>query len=434
MRTRPGLLSMEEEAVAVLPIGAAAASAETVAIETSQAQAQLVSLDAQIDQAVDTAAALEEVQTGLRALTGKGGATEEELALITVAVEGLTELVGVSRPIRISMEDFGSPIGRIRATQRSMESVGEKVKEVWKKIVEMIKRSIQWFKDFYAKIFDEVAKLKKRAEEIQRRAIAIKTTTPKNEKIKAGKLFPALYIGDHVPDVAVALGEFTRVAQGVYTRQVVQLDAAVQLTSFLADPNAGDKAKADDLSTYDISPPTSGLDEVSRPQDLGFNVPDGVHMWRSAELFGGKAVIAYTIPKGGVDKELLDKAGGEVMAFNPKAKAPEAASELKTLTPKQCGQVAHEVVELVNAIEKYKSTTKKSEDAKGKLIAAVDKFAAGQVEGGGGGDNYHVQIARKLSTTIPRLLDQPSASFTRYAVSTARALLYYVEDSIKQYD
>ncbi len=427
MRTRPGLLSMEEEAVAVLPIGAAAASAETVAIETTQAEAQLVSLDAQIDQAVDTAAALEEVQSGLRALTGKGGATEEELALITVAVEGLTDLMGVSRPIRLSMEDFATPIGRIRATQRSMESIGEKVKEVWKKIIEMVKRSIQWFKDFYAKIFDEVAKLKKRAEEVQRAAVAVKTTTPKQERLKAGKLFPALYIGEAVPDVATALGQFTRVAQGVYTRQVVQLDAARMLTSELEKPGGGS------LETYDLSPPTAGLEEVSRPQDLGFNVPDGVGMWRSPELFGGKAVIAYTIPKGKVDVSLLDKAGGEVMAFNPKAKMPEAQKELKTLTPDQCRVVAKEVVDLIAAIEKYKSTTKNAEDAKKKLLTAVENFAKNP-NNLGGEDNHYVQIARKLSTTIPRLLDQPSASFTRYAVSTARSLLYYVEDSIKQYD
>jgi hypothetical protein len=417
---------MEEEAVAVLPIGAAAASAETVAIETTQAEAQLVSLDAQIDQAVDTAAALEEVQTGLRALTGKGGATEEELALITVAVEGLTDLIHVSRPIRVSMEDFGSPIGRIRATQRSMESVGEKVKEIWQKIVEMVKRSIQWFKDFYAKIFDEVGKLKKRAEEVQRAAVAIKTNTPKQERLKAGKLFPALYIGEAVPDVATALGSFTRVAQGVYTRQVVQLDAARMLTAELEKSGAR-------LETFDLSPPTAGLEEVSRPQDLGFNVPDGVSMWRSPELFGGKAVIAYTIPKGKVDASLLDKAGGEVMAFNPKAKMPEAQKELKTLTPDQCRVVAKEVVELIGAIEKYKSTAKNAEDAKKKLLAAVEKFAKNP-DNLGGEDNTYVQIARKLATTIPRLIDQPSASFTRYAVSTMRSLLYYVEDSIKQYD
>ncbi|MNM62860.1 phiKZ-like phage internal head protein [compost metagenome] len=117
----------------------------------------------------DISEGLESIMVSMEAAMQDGGLNPQAALFMQHAVQGYTRRLGLSASaITPSLESFGGQSGQAAATTISMEGVGETLKKIWLAIKNAVSKAIQAVKNFFAKIFGGVAKLKSRADALEK--------------------------------------------------------------------------------------------------------------------------------------------------------------------------------------------------------------------------------------------------------------------------
>lgn len=112
---------------------------------------------------------LESIVASMEACMEDGGLTPQAALFMQHAVNGYTQRLGLSASaITPSMESFGGASGQAAATTISMEGIGETLKKIWMAIKNAVSKAIAAVRNFFAKIFGGVAKLKQRADALEK--------------------------------------------------------------------------------------------------------------------------------------------------------------------------------------------------------------------------------------------------------------------------
>lgn len=421
-------LTPVDEIVAVEPIGDGAESVEQSLLDIEGEAADGEQLAADTEQAVETAEALEAIHEQLTLSAANGGLDKYAAAAIDTSLRYMYRSIGAKPVAMPAMESFGGTSTRIQATTIALESIAEQAKKIWEKIKQAIAKAFEWIKNFYAKVFDGADKLVKRSQQLEGKVQDLQGA-PAEKQVTSSRLVTALHVGGSV-NVPANLSKTDEAIKQIFgAAESENVVAATEAVKFLSDANVVAKVLEFKLPAYKLP----GMSDAS---SAGFNAPKaGLAVFRSGELLGGKALLAFA-PKADLSgKEAIAAYAAkhtEIGNFNPKAGDPKG-DKLPTLSPEDMVKVCKSVQDMGDALVKWRATSAKLDSLRKEILGAVDKAAAASSKDDKEANKENLAHMRTLATAAARTVDQPAVSASKWAVNTGNALLQYVETSAKQY-
>ena len=417
-----GVVAMEDEEVKRQEAEASASetvldnaeSAETEMLEVADAEVEGEEREEQVEEAGEVVEALESIAQVLKVSAANGGLDKHAAAILGIATEHLYTRVGMkatkSAP---SLESFGGTSTRIGATQLAMEDIAEKAKKIWASIIAAFEKAIQWAKDFFTRVFQSWEKLEKRANDLSSKSENAKG----GHKVENSGIVKSLAVAGAAPVLPAQLGkfeDFTKEVFGGTTGRANEMNSTVTLAE------AGPEGIA---KSFKLDPATkwfSGLKEAS-----GFPaVKDGLATYVSDEQFGGMALVVVGAKEALTGKAAADAVSGMSFKIGPATAEPKEVTvkELPALDAAGVKSVTTAVIAAAKSGLAYKNNLNVVTEQKKKLIATAKKHAN---DAEGGAD------LRAVLMGLSRNIDQPAASASAYSLRTSKALLDYVEESLK---
>lgn len=435
-QTSRGLVAVLEEEEIKTPaavaepevaIGDNAENLETDMIEAGDAAADVDALQSDTDATAEVSEALESIVVSLRACAKEGGMDRHSAACVGTAVDALYKQVGIRRRSFPALESFGQTSSRIRATEIAMEEITDQLKKVWLAIVAAVEKAIAWVADFYNKVVDAAGKLEKRAADLKAKAEKTEgeagSKTIENERVAAA-LASSKGVGD-LGAIKATVAAVERIAKIASSSNAIAVGE--DALKALDDVKVGVAAFKVDNFGKDMGEEVSGE---------GFEAPgEGMKLYRSDELVGNKAFF-YASPaeekKGHEAAKVVSQCKLFAGTYNPKAAEP--AKELPTLSGADAASLCDEATKLSKELVSMREEAKKLEDIRGKLVEKAKKLgAAADKLGEDSETGKALASARLIVQGVSRLFGQPVVAVTSYGISTGKAMLDYVELSLKAY-
>lgn len=283
--TKGLVAAMEDDAIADVPVeevGNNAESLETDLVEVADDQAEAASADAAVDQAVETAEALESIAIALESSAAAGGLDKNAARALGIAVDHMYKQVGIASSVKSmpALEQFGGASSRTTATTLALEGIGEQIKKIWEAIVAAVTKAIAWVKERYVNLFGAANKLERRAKALAARADSTNGTM-KEKTIDNERLFKSLHQGGDVKGTA-GISLVKAIGTEVYKYGASQ--------SKFGELVADALESADGATTnIHLMPLVPGLQEVGNPESVGFENPgEGLKMMRSTKCQAAK--------------------------------------------------------------------------------------------------------------------------------------------------
>lgn len=139
-------------------------------------------LDGETEQAAHDLVALEAYAGILQSARGRGGVDAATARLLAVGLESMG-LVETDEKIQASIEDFASGTRRTKATNVSIESIGEALKSGWEKFKELLAKAWQMAKEFYGSIVHDAEHLRPKVEALSKRIANLGSFTHRQGKV-----------------------------------------------------------------------------------------------------------------------------------------------------------------------------------------------------------------------------------------------------------
>lgn len=410
-------------------------SLETDMVEVADSAAEGEAEDAVQDEAVDTKEALEHYKTALEAYIAEGGIDQKAARLMNIGLEHLSERQGFkdTGAGKISLESFSGVSSRGRGTALALEDIKERIAKVWEAIKAAIKRAVEWLKDHWNKMFGAGEKLKKRAEGIVAKAKDI-TGSAKEQKFENERLVKALHVGGSVPaQLSAALSGAGKVAQDVFGHTA---DFGAKSGEAALETLQKADGKIDDIVAIAYSSNVLKPLSASEATAAGFEAaPDGLELFRSAELPGGKAILGRFSTKSVQGEAAVKVYTGTTSALTPFSnKAAEVSkTELATLSAAEISKVAETVIELAGELISYRAKAGKAGEMKTKIVAACDKLEKAAPKEDDKDKAAYMTALQKVAQASASALDKPAPQFAQYLLVIGKSALDYAEESMKQY-
>ena len=322
------------------------------------------------DKAERAHAALESLYTVLEASLEEGGLTPQAARIAGLfadqyAAESLDE-----SPIA-SQEAFGGSCSSFKATQISMESVGDALKKVWATIVAILKKLGAFLGEAFNKITFAAQRLEGRAAKLAK-AAADARRLPAKGKVDIGGRSLLFINGQYDANGARDLEYACRTVWTDYPKAVHQYLGAIN--------RIGDMIKAKPGSAYTIA---RGLNvsqnfaRIGKPL-AGSNVPfnrEGAAVFKTQDFPGDYAI--YTVlpnfaDESGTDTSKIKASTGLHFLRNPQAKTPESF-ELPNPAATEIYKNASTILKAVKNITGAKTTAKELQNDLTKAIAGFDQ-------------------------------------------------------------
>lgn len=418
-------------------VGDNANSLETDVAELNDSAADGESHQAATDEAEDTAAALEAFAVALRGAQANGGLNEHGAAVLQIGLEHMLGRVGIDiadlhTP---ALESYGTTSGRVQSGKLALEAVNETVARIWKAIKDAIVRAYEWVKKYWLQVFGAAEKLKARAKKLEELSRAT-VGTASSPTFENDRLAKALAIDNAVP--ANLVGEAATVKEAVSAYVTVLVKVAGEVGEVAV--KALDELKGDSIGPLmGILKPFGG-EKVGDPQAEGIAASaEGIEVFRSKQLPGGQALISRVPAPGtsGKSLEQMIKLVGEtnysVGKYSNKVKDEPTSKKLTVLKQGDAGKIAQTVGQIADELISYRSASSKIEEFQSRLGKAADKIASGSGAEEDEGKRKEMSACKVIATTANKLFTQPGAQLAKYVVTTSKALLDVVEESLKLY-
>ena len=182
--------------------------------------------------------------------------------------------------------------------------------------------------------------------------------------------------------------------------------------------------------------PIPGSTKINNPQSVGVAAaPEGLAVYGTAELPGNFAVISW-VPAGekaSVTEKVKQLGGVAYKTIKINKGSAGASGKLQVLSLAECGSIAKQVAGIAEELMAYRKSSSNLANVQKELGAAAEGVAAKAGEEADEAKREGLNAAKAIATAANRLLVEPGASFSKYAIQTLEAYLHYVEKSLKQY-
>jgi len=474
--TESAAVQQDEEDLAAKQ-GDGTAGAETVETELLETQDLITEGEdraAAIEEAEVVMDELEEDQEVLAEAQESGGMTTREAHILMRKVNNDLNRVGIASARFPATESFGRASSRASSTRLAMESISEKLKQIWKAIIDAIKKSIRWVRDVYNKFFGTFEGLVKRAKAIQERADnTTGSLKSEHKKIENDRIFKALAVNNSFDKAKVSdlldkarewLGKGFSEQNKFIERVVDKLgdideDAIVKL----ADPDANTAKDADrgrDDKTDDILNNTLGIKADNLKAFLpahGLSTNLGSNLAKEFPDQGTEATpelpgnMCLVVTGGGIEKLRV-----RLVGYDTKRNIREG-KPINALTTGEVSGLAEAVEEFAEEGVRVRKDGDKLADNKEKLVKQAERLSKldfdfkkykHKVENSkvsshetdeDDTDNNKAgrdgsKTIRKAITNLNSFTGDFQVRYTGYAVNVAKATLDLCELSLKAYD
>ena len=476
--TESAAVQQDEEDLAAKQ-GDGTAGAETVETELLETQDLITEGEdraAAIEEAEVVMDELEEDQEVLSEAQESGGMTTREAHILMRKVNNDLNRIGIASARFPATESFGRASSRASSTRLAMESISEKLKQIWKAIIDAIKKSIRWVRDVYNKFFGTFEGLVKRAKAIQERADnTTGSLKSEHKKIENDRIFKVLAVNNSFDKTKVS--EFLDKAtawlgkgfseQNKFIERVVDKlgdideEAIVKLEDEKAGTTAGtDRARndrTDDILTntlgLDIDAlkgflPEHGLDASNVKGNLQKDFPDTGTV-ASPELPGNMCLV---VTGGGIEKLRV-----RLVGYDTKRNIKEG-KPINALSTGEVSTLAEAVEQFAEEGVRVRKDGDKLADNKEKLVKQAERlskldfdFKKYKYKDGGSNSTTSSETdeddknnnkagrdgskkIRKAITNLNSFTGDFQVRYTGYAVNVAKTTLDLCELSLKAYD
>jgi hypothetical protein len=384
---------------------------------------------------VDT---LTNVQDAMGESIEEGGLTENEIAVIMPAVEGiLTRLSFDVKKNKIfpSMESFSNKETRAHATKVAMEEIGEAVSKVLSAIKAGFQKAIDWVKSFLSSMFSASKKLGERAAALLKSALYVKGSKTEQVKVDlpngAGgtyaheitevthfERFLLVHGAIVAKDAIVASYSKTveycgKVIDDVTEAVSKSVDAGKELANNTAD-KVGEK----------VSGAWSKVAGWTKSKDASAEVPAGMTAVEQ-DLELGDMKVEATVPVGDADPSTFAKIGISLKSTAKAAKdktvaAGAAVKGVAVLAIDQIIALCKKAKEAMDTQNRVKSMM----DTLNGFWESVKNFKISDTKIG--------QFFRNLCSSIASIATRGYASVRSFFVKTTKAVLDYCSASLKK--
>lgn len=392
-------------------------SFETDMVDLANQCADLDSLHAAADETAEVGAALEQIAVCLGESAKVGGIDRHSAQAVGIAVDTLYKRVGITKKSFPAMESFGGTSTRARATKIAMEELNEQLKKIWEAIIAAYKHAVEWVVGFYNKVTDAAGKMGERAEALKKHVGEMKAGEAGEKEIANDRVAKALGSSKSLDESIKAMLE---VAQESASGAILQSNLEVGKEALASLSSAGEAVSK--FKMVGISLPGTKSTE---------GVPEGFEAVSSPEMPGHMHLVVV-VPT----KDLEGDAAVEGLAhFKYELKGAGAEGEAKALptldVPKMTA-LCEDTAKLSEILVKGKEGMEKINEIKKELLAKAEslgKAAAALAADSPDAKGFHG--AQKIAQGYARLADQPRVMMMGYLISTGKAMLDYVELSVK---
>lgn len=415
---------------AVDPLPAAPDEVETGLIEYNGQETEAAQVAEQTEAAGDVVASLEALAETLRASLPTGGISRESANMMHVAVDHMYGQVGFvgGRKAMPSLESYGSVERRDVATRLAMEDIAEKAKLIWQKIIEALKKAIAWLAQRVGQAINIAGMTEKRAKELLALTEKVGETAAQAATIANPGLLRAVHVHGkgEASGIVNSADRVAKAVEGVYKDALKRVET---LEKILA---SGTIAEAD-LLIQQLAPEPGFIQYhvVADPAAEGLPaVGENKVMTRSDEMPGGKAILVI-YPDASKESNPIAAIAGSAVTISdgwPHAAVSEE-TQLETLKGLDAQRLCNIVVRICQTLQGFQQGLKAIEAAKTKVLADAERIS-NAAEGEQTADK---RALAGLVMASGKLIDNPIAGLSGYAVNVSRALLNYVDASLRQY-
>lgn len=400
-------------------------SVEGATIELNEGEAEAEQSETMIEDAADVATSLESLAESLRAQLQLGGLNRHSAQLAKISTEHLYHQVGLQGVNFPALESFDTVSGRQRGTKHVLESIVQKVGDIVKRIIKAIMDSIQWLISRVKMAFSVAKKTGERAEKIAAAAKAINQGSP--AEIVKGGFISHLMIGDQVTDLRHALLEINDGNQLFYSARTELFQA---LRSMLeAEETTGEGQKLLEAAAAPYRSLKKSFEFTAKDsQTHGANDAGIDKVLYVSSALPGNVIITVAVPgtnEGSHEVHVRQLADMRVLI---QSNGHTPASELvgiKGMAIKDIVEISELVVEVCKHMQSYESQVNALASEKKAVVAKLNEFA-------NAGEGPKAQLAQLGKLTMT-LVDQPMMQWSKYALTTLRAVLDYCTVSLQAY-
>lgn len=430
--------------------------------------------DEMVEEALDTSERLGRIaeivkEAAEEAKEGDDDDVNESLAKIAeLATECLQDKVGIAPNERItfSNESFNDKAGVMYRYETSLESIKDTVKKIFEAVVEFIEKIGRWMMEKYRNIQLSVGVTGKKLDALEKKAKSIKGN-PSSDKLEASYLIKELNIGGSVSaNQSSEINKVTVMAGNIYGVMTTWVKGvvgkAIETQEKLKATNPG--YSTIDFPTPDIQ--SFGLFELNETAKKRYtrkfeSFGNTLRVARSSELPGQKAIVLVSpMPnsneEGSKMSEKLKEIFGAKNSNYVRALSNNAISltltnyeeedentfvnesnELPTLTPEQIKASIASLKELYKVVGTYKKVQAELSKQRNYIsrsakylttLDKVDKLSGYQLK------ETDLGKLAGIYRTVARMCDEPTTSFTTYAIKYINAQIAYIGKSIQQYE
>lgn len=386
--------------------------------EVTEAGIEVIEAEDDVEQLHEIAEGLESIVASLEASIEDGGLDAQAAVFMQHAVNGYTRRVGLEAESFIpSLESFGGASGKAAATTISVESVKDKIKQIWQAIKNAVAKAIQATMNFFAKIFGGFEKLKSRVAGLRAEIKKISNNDkPKTDTIKVSGVH-LLATSDTVTTQSIT-SDLTKTASTIDTL----------FTKYV--PGANDVFKGyGDLIKLAIE---KKGDVTEQHVKIINNFANMVKSISSEPLIGGYKLNVKDISarnSGTGEKQEI-----HVPSFERGEVSKTVKEEIKTPSVSEMGNILNSVEKLIDAASKNarKDAIKKMREEREKTVKSIDSTINSANDGA-----FDKMISKFVfNSSIKHLnkqYEKPLTQASNIAFNVSRAALSVVDRAVKAY-
>ncbi len=406
MRIRQNRLSLEEiggeeeVVVSVLP------EVEEAATDVEEAATDIVDQTAAMEDAVDDAETLTDMaEVAADAVEEGTGIDENTAEVLDIATEAICAKLDLSGGrVVASLESFGSTNSKVAATRIAVESVSDRIKEIWTKVKEFFKNLWSKIVGLYEYITSSATRLQSAAKSLKEKAASIEGS-PKQAKFKSESI--AHGIGHDAAQVSKLIKDHHKLTMEIgpiFSKVEEVTKAAEEVITAAKEGKAAPKLEALTKSKEGLAAAATSI------------IGQGVALYGGAKASVSNGEVAFSRDGEGKGSE-----------------------EVAVLTKPQMEEICADVIELAkatDAFKKVKNTVQKSVDncvkAADAAIYSVDALSKTKDQKEAGALEAVAQ-AKKAVSAVGGSIAKLTVALPSMNISAGKTALRYVEGSMREY-
>lgn len=406
-------------------------SAETSIIETKKVEAVVISLEENIEDALEVIERIEAVAEIVEGANEEGGLNLPGAELLQVTLEGFYHRLGMAEVKHgFALENFGGVTSRTKGTSIAVEDIKEKLVEIWKRIVATIKTMIAKGSEFLKQLLDTTARLKARQAKTKEALKVAQAGSWKIAKVQNGRLASQLAIGNEVPrDLTARVGVIVQAAQAIDAS--VKVYATTAGSKFLSVLNTAGSLTPEVFATQmqgageALIQAMGGAEKAIGPIKNFFPQDDDTLRTESDTFLGNRVfVVSSKKPIDGSLAEII--AGVKTIHFTIESKQAEVDETIATLGLDGARSLSGSIDALIAEIENVQKSAQDYLRVKTSLLAAANSAINKAPE-----HPENAQAVQAVLFPVVRSIETAPSLIIRYLQDVAKALLDFTEVSAK---